>query len=64
MSETFIRDRLFAPFQSTKAHGMGIGAFESREYLREIGGVLEVESTEGVGTVFSIRLPLAWNRGT
>jgi signal transduction histidine kinase len=37
---------------------MGIGAFESREYLREIGGSLEVESAEGVGTVFRIRLPV------
>jgi len=59
MSETFIRDKLFAPFQSTKAHGMGIGAFESREYLREIGGSLEVRSKEGAGTMFRIRLPLA-----
>jgi putative PEP-CTERM system histidine kinase len=58
MNEAFIRDRLFQPFESTKAHGMGIGAFESREYLREIGGALEVESTEGVGTVFRIRLPV------
>ena len=59
MSETFIRDKLFTPFQSTKAHGMGIGAFESREYLREIGGSLEVRSKEGAGTMFRIRLPLA-----
>lgn len=59
MSETFIRDKLFTPFQSTKAHGMGIGAFESREYLREIGGSLEVRSKEGAGTLFRICLPLA-----
>lgn len=59
MSEAFIREKLFQPFSSTKAHGMGIGAFESREYLREIGGALDVESTEGLGTIFRIRLPLA-----
>jgi signal transduction histidine kinase len=59
MSEAFIREKLFQPFSSTKAHGMGIGAFESREYLREVGGALDVESTEGVGTIFRIRLPLA-----
>jgi len=59
MSEEFIRSRLFRPFVSTKAHGMGIGTFESREYLRELGGSLEVHSREGAGTVFTIRLPLA-----
>jgi signal transduction histidine kinase len=59
MSESFLREKLFQPFTSTKAHGMGIGAFESREYLRELGGMLEVESTEGVGTIFRVRLPLA-----
>jgi putative PEP-CTERM system histidine kinase len=58
MTEAFLREKLFQPFTSTKTHGMGIGAFESREYLRELGGGLEVESTEGVGTIFRIRLPL------
>ena len=43
---------------STKEHGMGIGAFESREYIREIGGSLAVTSTEGGGSCFSIRLPV------
>jgi putative PEP-CTERM system histidine kinase len=59
MSEEFLRNQLFKPFSSTKSHGMGIGTFESREYIREIGGSLMVESREGQGTKFSIRLPLA-----
>ncbi len=59
MSEEFVRTRLFRPFSSTKAHGMGIGTFESREYVRELGGSLEVDSREGAGTTFRIRLPLA-----
>jgi len=58
MSEDFIRDRLFKPFETTKSAGMGIGVFESREYLHALGGVLQVESTEGAGTRFCIRLPL------
>ena len=59
MSERFIREELFRPFASTKEHGMGIGTFESREYVRELGGTLEVASRESVGTTFRIRLPLS-----
>jgi len=59
MSEQFVRDQLFKPFESTKDHGMGIGAFESREYIRELGGTLDVTSREQAGTCFRIRLPLA-----
>jgi putative PEP-CTERM system histidine kinase len=58
MSEEFIRDRLFKPFESTKTTGMGIGVFESREYLREIGGRLEVSSVPARGTTFRVTLPL------
>jgi signal transduction histidine kinase len=58
MSEEFIRERLFKPFESTKSAGMGIGVFESREYMRELGGTLEVSSTPGAGTTFQVTLPL------
>ena len=59
MSERFVRNRLFRPFTSSKPHGMGIGTFESREYIREIGGRLDVQSQPGKGTSFRIALPLA-----
>lgn len=59
MTEQFMRDRLFKPFQTTKATGMGIGAYESRQYLREIGGDLEVTSEVGKGTRMRILLPAA-----
>jgi putative PEP-CTERM system histidine kinase len=58
MSREFIDTRLFKPFTSTKEHGMGIGAFESRDYVREIGGTLAVTSIEGRGTTFTLRLPI------
>jgi len=56
MSEKFIKERLFRPFESTKSAGMGIGVFESREYVQELGGRLEVTSTESIGTTFQIIL--------
>jgi putative PEP-CTERM system histidine kinase len=58
MSEEFIRERLFKPFESTKSAGMGIGVFESREYINELGGLLEVKSQPSVGTTFKVVLPL------
>lgn len=58
MSADFIRERLFKPFQTTKQAGMGIGAYESRQYIQELGGDIQVESEENAGTRFRIRLPL------
>ena len=58
MSEEFIRERLFKPFETTKSAGMGIGVFESREYIDELGGKLEVVSVPGQGTTFHVILPL------
>ena len=58
MTEEFIRERLFKPFESTKSAGMGIGVFESREYIDELGGTLSVTSEPGAGTTFHVTLPL------
>ncbi|MFQ5661510.1 MAG: XrtA/PEP-CTERM system histidine kinase PrsK [Gammaproteobacteria bacterium] len=60
MDEEFIRERLFKPFDTTKGNaGMGIGVYESREVIKNLGGSLDVESKPGEGTLFTIRLPLA-----
>ena len=59
MTPQFIRNGLFKPFVSSKNGGFGIGAFEARELVRAMGGTLDVESHEGLGTRFIIRLPLA-----
>jgi len=60
MTADFIRERLFRPFDSTKgSESMGIGAYQAREYVRQIGGQLVVTSEVGRGTTFSIELPLA-----
>lgn len=59
MSADFVRNRLFKPFDSSKPGGFGIGAYEARELVRAMKGRLDVESHEGLGTRFTIRLPLA-----
>jgi len=59
MSDYFIRDSLFKPFESTKGlTGMGIGAYQAQEYVKQIGGTMNVTSEPGVGSCFTIRLPL------
>lgn len=58
MSKDFIRDRLFKPFQTTKEAGMGIGAYESFQYVQELGGRINVESELNVGTTITLLLPL------
>jgi len=58
MDEEFMRTRLYRPFDTTKGNaGMGIGVYESREIIREIGGSMKVESRPGQGTVFTLALP-------
>ena len=60
MDKEFVRDRLFRPFDTTKGlTGMGIGAYESREMVRALGGRIQVESDKGKGTRFAVFLPLA-----
>jgi putative PEP-CTERM system histidine kinase len=61
MDGAFIRERLFRPFDSTKGSGMGIGAYECRDYIHELGGQVEVASLVGKGTTFRIELPIQAN---
>jgi putative PEP-CTERM system histidine kinase len=60
MDADFLRSRLFRPFDSTKgSKGMGIGAYQVREYIRLLGGDVEVQSSPGQGTRFAVSLPLS-----
>lgn len=59
MDTEFIRLRLFRPFDTTKGPaGMGIGAYQAREFARSIGGEVDVRSEPGCGTWFSFDFPV------
>jgi signal transduction histidine kinase len=57
MAAEFVRDELFRPLRTTKGDGHGIGAFQARELLRDVGGDLLVISKPGIGTTMRLILP-------
>ncbi|WP_101760223.1 XrtA/PEP-CTERM system histidine kinase PrsK [Oceanicoccus sp. KOV_DT_Chl] len=60
MDETFIRERLFKPFDTTKSgKGMGIGVYQTRELIASLGGSVDVDSTLNEGTTFTISIPIS-----
>jgi len=64
MDDDFIRNRLFKPFDTTKGNaGMGIGMYESREFIRQLGGDINVQSNPGKGSIITLHFPLSSSHG-
>jgi len=58
MSADFVARELFAPFATTKGRsGIGIGAYQARELVRELGGEITVASKPGHGSHFTLHIP-------
>ena len=49
--------RVFEPYFTTKTSGTGLGLLIVRRIVREHGGELSIESSEGKGLTLAIRLP-------
>ena len=61
MDREFLESRLFKPFESTKSSmGMGIGAYQVREFIEAMGGKIHVSSEVDVGTTVCMQLPIAY----
>lgn len=58
MSEEFISSKLFKPLQTTRAAGWGIGLFQCQQIVKAHGGTITVESGEGLGSTFTVELPV------
>ncbi|MCU7844958.1 MAG: PEP-CTERM system histidine kinase PrsK [Candidatus Thiodiazotropha sp. (ex Monitilora ramsayi)] len=63
MDDDFIENRLFRPFETTKGNaGMGIGVYETREYIKSLNGSMSVNSQLHKGTTFTIKVPLGLDK--
>jgi len=58
MSQEFIRDRLFQPFQTTKERGLGIGLYQCKAIIDACGGFIDVQSRQEMGSTFIVKLPI------
>ena len=58
MDQDYVEARLFRPLDSEKATGYGLGAYQTRQLVRELGGRLEVSSEVGRGTTMRVILPV------
>ena len=64
MSEGF-QKKLFKPFSQeddsgarTQYKGTGLGMAITKEYVHMMGGKIDVESKKGIGTTFTVEIPL------
>jgi len=53
-------DKIFDPFVSTKQDGTGLGLFVTYGIIENHQGEIDVRSREGVGTTFTITLPITF----
>lgn len=57
MTEEFIRESLFKPFQTTKKKGTGLGLWQVKNMADQLGARIEVTRNQGRGVTFSILIP-------
>jgi signal transduction histidine kinase len=55
--------KIFNPFFTTKAQGMGVGLPICKRFVEIHDGSINVESEEGEGSIFTVKLPIQRNGG-
>jgi putative PEP-CTERM system histidine kinase len=54
---SFLRERVFRPFHTTKEQGLGIGLYQCKSIVDAAGGTINVSSTANAGTLVQVTLP-------
>jgi PAS domain S-box-containing protein len=57
------KPKIFTPFFTTKAQGMGVGLAICKRFAEIHDGRIKVESEEGKGSIFTVKLPIQRNGG-
>ena len=52
------KEKIFTPFFTTRAKGMGVGLAICKKFVESHGGSIEVESKDGKGSTFTVMLPV------
>ena len=55
--------KLFTPFFTTKAQGMGVGLAICKRFAELHNGSIKMESEENEGSIFTVKLPIQRNGG-
>jgi len=55
--------KIFTPFLTTRAKGMGMGLSICKKFIEMHGGSIHVESEVGKGTTFTVKLPISQDNG-
>jgi hypothetical protein len=58
ISKEYRERHLFAPFRTTKTGGWGLGLYQTKQAVESQDGEIFVDSVEGLGTTFTVKLPL------
>ncbi|HKG80107.1 MAG TPA: ATP-binding protein, partial [Pyrinomonadaceae bacterium] len=53
-----LRERIWEPFFTTRQRGTGLGLAIVRKRLQEVGGSASLDSSNGRGALFQLRVPL------
>jgi putative PEP-CTERM system histidine kinase len=57
MTEDFIREKLFKPFQTTKKKGTGLGMWQVKNMAEQLGAKIDVSRNRDGGITVTLRLP-------
>jgi signal transduction histidine kinase len=57
MSDEYIRDKLFKPFQTTQDKGTGLGLWQVKNMADQLKAIIDVKPNQDRGVTVSVRFP-------